>query len=701
MTKLRKTADTGAMLDLWRPPKNAGDPIGCLATTYTFAPGLFDEQCLARFLEIESEPNREDLAFLLERESRLGGVYAGVLVDQTQAGVEHSLRWDVLPVRIGGGKQHAKLSLLVWAACVRIMVASANLTEQGYRTNYEVSVPVDLSPQGGNLDALREALTFLRGLVRLVPGPADQSPTVVRAETFLADVEGRVRQWTPDRRRQSVRQHLVFTTPAQGSQVPARSSLNEAVKECRARGGSPREVWIASPFFDGDTEASRVAASLSKLMSRSGRRDVCLCVPALRDEASKAWRVAAPKALLTTPQRYNAKVYVEALPEGDPDNNLRPWHAKMIAFRAKEYSALMVGSSNFTGAGMGTARRRNAEANLLTIVQLEDFARQAGELEAVWPEMTEIPNPGNAEWLGAKPEREEEEQASSPPVAPGFLAAIYRAGGRRQLILQLEPTQLPSQWRVCATGKDTPELLASDAWERAGRKSLIEIAWDAVQPPEKLLVQWDDNETFLPLNVEDRRELPPPPQLEKMTADDMLGILAASDPSAAYRAWAKSQQPNNQEEDELDSAIPVDLDPLRRYDLHATFLHRVRRRARVLAQVRANLQRPVSGRQALEWRLRGLVGIEALAERLVRNLANANGSIDESLLTLTDFLIVLREVDYQFSEGSLKKEEYDKVFLPFLKGLTKDLHQKVGVYRARISDDLWQFWERVVLRGRA
>jgi hypothetical protein len=84
-----------AMLDLWRPPKAAGDPVGCLATTYTFAPGLFDEQCLARFLEIESEPNREDLAFLLERESRLGPIYAGVLVDQTQAGVEHSYRWDV------------------------------------------------------------------------------------------------------------------------------------------------------------------------------------------------------------------------------------------------------------------------------------------------------------------------------------------------------------------------------------------------------------------------------------------------------------------------------------------------------------------------------------------------------------------------------------------------------------------------------
>src|SRR3990172_751574 len=164
MSKRKKAGNSGVILDLWRPPEAAGDPVGCLATTYTFAPGLFDEQCLARFLEIESEPNREDLAFLLEREHRLGSVYAGVLVDHTLAGVEHSLRWDVLPVRIRAGRQHAKLSLLVWARAVRLIVASANLTEPGYRTNYEVASAVDLGPDAGNRVVLDEALDLLRNL---------------------------------------------------------------------------------------------------------------------------------------------------------------------------------------------------------------------------------------------------------------------------------------------------------------------------------------------------------------------------------------------------------------------------------------------------------------------------------------------------------------------------------------------------------
>ena len=142
MSPRRRRAASGVMLELWRPPENAGEPVGCLASTYTFRPGLFDEQCLARFLEIESEPDREDLAFLLERESRLGSVYAAFLVDHTQAGVEHSLRWDVLPVRVRAGKQHAKLSLLAWSHHIRIIVASANLTEPGYRTNHEVAATV-------------------------------------------------------------------------------------------------------------------------------------------------------------------------------------------------------------------------------------------------------------------------------------------------------------------------------------------------------------------------------------------------------------------------------------------------------------------------------------------------------------------------------------------------------------------------------
>ena len=135
------------------------------------------------------------MAFLLERESRLGSVYAGVLIDHTQAGVQHSLRWDVLPVRLRAGKQHAKLSLLAWSHHIRIIVASANLTEPGYRTNHEVAATVDLSSAEADWDLLMQAIAFLRGLLALVPGVQDDTPVVQRASAYLSQVERQAKTW--------------------------------------------------------------------------------------------------------------------------------------------------------------------------------------------------------------------------------------------------------------------------------------------------------------------------------------------------------------------------------------------------------------------------------------------------------------------------------------------------------------------------
>lgn len=701
MSKPKNGSMTGVMFDLWRPPQGAGDPIGCLATTFTFDPGMFEEQCLAGFMDIESESSREDLAYVLERESRLGSVYAGVLVDHTEAGKEHSLRWDVLPVRIRSGKQHAKISLLVWSRHIRIIVASANLTEPGYRTNREVASAVDLNPEDCNSELLADAITFLRTLLLLVPGASLRPPEIQRVDEFLEQTERRVKDWIPGRRRGDVRQVLACTLPSLGDQHPARSSLEEAFAACRRRGFSPEEVWVASPFFDTNDNDGRVTKALCKNMARGGKRDICFCVPAIRsDEATAVPRLAAPRALLEIPPHYQGRVTVEMLPDLDDDNNRRSWHAKMLFLWANEYSALMVGSSNFTCAGMGVGRQQNAEANLLTIVDREDYGRKTGQLEAVWPDMDPVADPDSAEWLGAQPDRDEDEKATAQAVPEGFLSASYRAGKNRMIVLRFAPEKMPADWRVIACGGQGNELLSATGWQANGRQAVAEVSWEPERPPERLMVQWSGLEAFLPLNVEDCRELPPPVQLEQMSADDLLWMWSTTDPGAAFRAWAKRQQPSDSFDSDLDSATPIDLDPLRRYDLATTFLHRVRRRARVLAQLRANLQRPVWGRQALEWRLRGLVGVEVLANRMVKDLAEPNKSAGEALLTLADFLMVLREVEYQPAEGSLLKAEFNGIFRPFLCELVEKLCPLVEVNRVRVSDDIGEFWGRVVKQCR-
>src|SRR3712207_7137102 len=52
-------------------------------------------------------------------------------------------------------------------------------------------------------------------------------------------------------------------------------------------------------------------------------------------------------------------------------------------------------------------------------------------------------------------------------------------------------------------------------------------------------------------------------------------------------------------------------------------------------------------------------------------LFRSNGSVDEALLTLADFLIVLREVEYAPADGCLSKREYESVFGPFLQDLDR------------------------------
>ena len=132
-------------------------------------------------------------------------------------------------------------------------MASANLTEPGYRTNQEVSAAVNLTREDTDPQILAEAVAFIRNLLLFVPGAAEEArPTEIqRAEDFLNHIEEQVTGWKQNRRAKIVRQQIVCTLPAIAGGQP-RSSLDEAVAACRRRGGSPNKVWVASPFFDTD-----------------------------------------------------------------------------------------------------------------------------------------------------------------------------------------------------------------------------------------------------------------------------------------------------------------------------------------------------------------------------------------------------------------------------------------------------------------
>ena len=694
MSRRSKRDDRSTMLDLWRPPTGAGDPIGCLASTFTFSPGLFDEQCLGRFLGIESEPQRESLAYLLERESRLGTCYAGVLVDATQAGVQHSLRWDVLPVRVPAGKQHAKLSLLAWANHVRLIVASANLTEPGYRSNFEVAAPIDFTDTSCEAVLLADAIGFLRSLIDFVPGSRDLAETK-RAADYLRRVERLTAEWKAAPRGGRVRHRLACTLPGRGS--VARGALDEFVTTCRSRGSLPHQFWIASPFFDDGPVPNRAAETVCRQMARGADKEIWLSMPGAAADDTGSILIHAPRALYDTFDAAGARVTVEMVPS-EEDGECRKWHAKMIYAEEQAYVALMVGSSNFTSAGLGLIPARNAEANLVTIVDRNDRAREPGLLKAVWPATTHVHAPDRAIWQQSA---DDEDEAQGMPVPAGFLAATFHAGESRRIELRLDPGRLPADWKVRAAGglADGHPVIEAAEWQQAGGAQTVAIPWAAYEPPERLRIDWGDQHAFLPLNVADVMALPEPSELRERTADDMLAIIAASDPGAALRAWARRHQPDDPTIDpDLDAATPIDLDPLSRYRLTDTFLHRVRTRAHVMADLRRFVERPAATEQMLDWRLRGLIGIRPLAEKFAGEFETSAPDRDprEALLTLADLLIVLREARYEPAEGAISRQRFTKIYQAFLAGLAADLDDRVRPRLAQAGADITAFWTSVV-----
>lgn len=688
------------MLESWRPPTGAGEPIGCLATTFTFDPGLFEEECLSRFLDIDAHPNREDLAFLLERENWLGSVYAGVLVDHRNGGVDHSLRWDVLPVRIPGYCQHAKIALLAWMHHIRVIVSSANLTTSGYRYNREVAAFQEFLPNASDKDQLKSCCSFIKGLLQYVPGSAPDDPVSARAKAFIEQVQKIVNTWKGSAtKKKAIKKYFIFTfpettDPGEGNKVKL-GALKSTIDLCIKTGGAPSEVRIVSPFFNQDSEGrDNVVAQICKRMARGIERDVVFCLPSLNTDEENV-RLAAPKALYDTAVELADSVTVEVLPRCDSDRNERSWHAKMLWLENDNYIALMTGSSNFTSPGMGLKKKRNnAEANIIHLLKKEAYDRNIGLLRQCWPETEPVENVDDIEWTGiCYPLQEEEVSETIPILHEAFLTARYKAGETPTLLLNFANDKLPEEWEIFCGLEHTSKLFDFRQYINQGNTSLVRILWTREEPPRKLLVKWGDKKAFWTINVDNQQDLPLPKEIENMTVNDLMSILSVVDYGAAIRAWARRYS-NLSDDDDLDSAIPAELDPLKKFDLHKTFLHRTRKRARMLGRIRKNLERPAWTEKAIQWRLEGIIGIRALAEKLCGELEDQSKNDTETLLEMADFLMMLSEVSYQEASGAISREKFDRAYKGFLKDISEMVANKVRRYPKRISREVQRFLSR-------
>ncbi|WHZ23060.1 MAG: hypothetical protein OJF47_002172 [Nitrospira sp.] len=673
-------AGQGRLLDAWEPPGDAGDPVGCIATTFTFSPAFFEEECLGRFLKVETAATEDGPVYLVEREEKLSQVAcAAVLVDQHHCKGARSLRWDLHPVRPDRGILHAKISLLCWSRLVRLIIGSANLTEDGYRRNREVYGVVDFhegseSPR----PVLQEVLQYLRQTSDVAVADNESLP-LQRMRRFLDRVQALSRSWgtTED---EHAREPVRVTTLLIG---PGRPDLFTQLSSVWPGNSPPNSASVVSPFFDpSEAQTNKPAASLWNIMRKRGKTEVDYCVETEDHPNSKQLLARAPASLLATrPSRDSCSVAFSRL----TTELERPLHAKQIWLKDERWMLFLIGSSNFTSAGTGVGKAINYEANLAYLVDRDRAPHGTyADFERRFPAIQSISDPETTlQFLPASDVGIDSAQ-ETVLLPTGFLNAIYRTkNGREGEVLLTFGDDLPSGWRIC----DEQELtrVTEAEWHSVASPRSYSLIWEG-RPPSGFLVTWDKAHglAWWPINVASAGDLPPPDELRDLPLDVLIDILTSARPlHDIMRGYLRRKA----RERNTNSIAPIDLDPHKRVDTNGFLLQRTRRFSSALRGLRSRLERPVSSEECLEWRINGPVGIKAVAAALTREAR----SDDERVFLLAELALELTRVKPKGAPGALSAHEIREA----LHAVSQDLQQCLSLPDDRRQGHLAQYLDRV------
>jgi hypothetical protein len=629
----------GKALDLWQPPNGAGEPRFCVATTFTFHADFFEVECLGRFLQMDTHPQETDsVAYLIEREEKLSGARVCVLVDRRHATAKESLRWDVLPVVVPHAVQHAKLALLVWANRVRVVIGSGNLTKEGYRENLEVFGCLETArEQAGHHAAVLESITFLERVADRALGDEGGPGPRQRLRDTLAAARTLVQGWPPEERGRA------RVAPIFGGVGP---SIFDQLRECWPPGGPPRHARVVSPFFDPDPRAAAVVPALVDVLAKRGDRS-CRFYISAEPQADGRTRLFAPRGLIDA-AREHTSTFAHGLPleqGGEP----RRLHAKMLALANDEWQLLLIGSSNFTRAGLGIAAgAANLEANLAYVTRTDDPDFRA--LECVWPDVGDEVDLDSPAIVWDPVFNGDSGEVGPPPLPAAFREALFDGGATPPALVLSLGEHLPPRWAIETT--DGKGVLRSETW--SGQTRDVRVVW-ACRPPVVLRVTWgeESHTADWPVNVVDLSTLPPPDVLRDLTLEELLDVLASTRPlhQAVVEVLVKRGRRKTPD---------VEPDPHKRVNTATFLLQRTKRVALALERLRERLERPIGSVEALDWRLLGPIGPRALAEAFRRDAR----SPDEARFFLAELALALKRVRVEEGargglEASLIRERLD------------------------------------------
>lgn len=639
-----------ALLDAWNPPPGAGEPVACLATTFTFSPSLFEEQCLPRFAGIEADPVEDGSLYLIEREEKLAGIKCGVLVDAMHCRGRRSLRWDLLLARVPSGVQHAKVSLLCWKDHVRVILASANLTETAYRENQEVFTIIDLHdgaevPFADPIGELGTLWTFLRSMLALVPG-ASTDPAKVRWQSTLDWAERRCAEFTLNSSQSSGYLRFVFN-------VPKMIRLMGALEPRLIVLGVIDSAVVVSPFFDPPTGGKDAAATWlwSVLRQRGDARVEYRVAQLWSEEQGEQIALQATSDLVRSmpERRAGCDTIFARVPTVDVETSngkrARGLHAKQILFEGARGTAVFSGSSNFTSAGLGiSVKGGNVEANVLW----EPPSTRAGRRAVLSADRL---REGTYRLADVNLKDPELEDAGFETLPEAFQAAVLRRGESGiELVLGIAKNA-PKGFEIFE--EETKNVLFGyREWDASGRPEQVVLAWAARRLASGLEVTFPKctGRAWWPVNVSDVGVLPPPDELRSLTLDELIEVLTSTRNlrEAMRRVLRGRERATRADAGE----VAADIDPHKRVDTSGFLLQRARRYAWALNGLATRLRRPVVTQDALDWRISGPIGLSALWGALSKDAAD----IDECAFLSAELLLEIEYLEPEAQPGCISVE---------------------------------------------
>lgn len=517
-----KSIDDRRLADRLAPDAEFGSYHGFWATTYDLNTEFFETDFLPALLNLGSWNDRHWTTRIALEKELAHMSSASVLMDSGRyPGRPHSLRVELLPGRgKSGNALHAKVLVLVHENGVRLHVGSANLTEQGYRHNIEVSACLAASRKN----------------------PA-QAPLIIAA----LEEAGNVLKpwWGPGINEVNQKAlDLLRSLPSGGKLTDCwfawgggETSLLDQFLSHVPEGEEVRSISIVSPFWSEEEGQGPLCTLIDRL--RTGDR---LATDAEVHLHTSAVPAKENEYLPSLPASYGCcdfrkhgvrafahAVSPEVLPAevmGRDFAGKRALHAKVILVECEKTTLAYLGSANFTRKGWGVLAdpaTANIEAGIIVLERGKTAEDLSSLISASVGQAVELAGTGKAKL--AEPLKEQDESSWPDFLIDVRLAPSVERRRELELCVRIRPERVHGKWSVwmCEKGDEPASVLLSQNGDGESKDTvrvpLTSEQLDRLLTAKEVLVRWWDCETgrLFPVNaaLEVRDELPIAPDAGK------------------------------------------------------------------------------------------------------------------------------------------------------------------------------------------